>query len=85
MRIKSAEEVVLNGITYIEINPGECPFCTKPNAKITVSVSQYNRLTNGGEHIQNVIPDVSSDDRETLISGTCPTCWNELFPPEEDD
>lgn len=85
MRIKSAEEIVLNGIAYIEINPGSCPLCTKPNAKITVSVSQYIRLMAGNEHIQNIIPNVSSDDRETLVSGTCPKCWDELFKIDDDD
>jgi hypothetical protein len=35
------------------------------------------RRWQAGEKIQNVWPEMSADDRETLISGTCPDCWNE--------
>jgi hypothetical protein len=36
-----------------------------------------------GEYIQNAFPDMSMEDREVLITGTHPTCWNKLFPEEE--
>tara|TARA_B100000809_G_C14924066_1_gene454452 strand:- start:516 stop:731 length:216 start_codon:yes stop_codon:yes gene_type:complete len=36
----------------------------------------------GGKLIQNALPELNADQRELLISGTCPTCWNEMFPPE---
>ena len=39
----------------------------------------------GGEYIQNAFPDMSAEDRELLISGTHPACWNKLFPEEEGD
>ena len=29
--------------------------------------------------IQDIFPELDSDDRELLISGTCPVCWDELF------
>ena len=32
-----------------------------------------------GELIQIAMPDLNTDDRELLISKTCPKCWNELF------
>jgi hypothetical protein len=32
-----------------------------------------------GEHIQNVMPELSADHRELLISRTCPRCWDELW------
>lgn len=38
-----------------------------------------------GEFIQNVFPELSIQDRERLISGTCPTCFAKFFPPEEND
>jgi hypothetical protein len=37
----------------------------------------------GGELIQNAFPDMSVSDRELLISGTHPACWDKLFPEEE--
>ena len=36
-----------------------------------------------GELIQNALPELDADQRELLISGTCPTCWDELFPSDE--
>lgn len=30
-------------------------------------------------HIQRAFPDMSNDEREILISGTCPECWDILW------
>jgi hypothetical protein len=38
----------------------------------------------GGELIQDVFPDMSVNDREMLITGTHPACWDKLFPAEEE-
>jgi len=38
----------------------------------------------GGKLIQDALPELDADQRELLISGTCPTCWDEMFPPEEE-
>lgn len=35
------------------------------------------------EHVQRIFPELSDDDRERLISGTCPKCWDEIFSGEE--
>ena len=32
-----------------------------------------------GEHIQIVMPYLSADDRELLISGTSPEAWDKIF------
>jgi hypothetical protein len=34
---------------------------------------------NGGELIQNVMPELGDDQRELLISQTCGPCFDELF------
>jgi hypothetical protein len=36
-----------------------------------------------GEYIQNAFPDMTEGERELLISGTHPACWDQLFPKEE--
>jgi hypothetical protein len=36
----------------------------------------------GGDLIQDVFPDMSVNDREMLITGTHPACWDNLFPRE---
>lgn len=40
-----------------------------------------------GELIQDAMPEVSADDRELLISGTCGKCFDEMFPeiPEDEE
>jgi len=38
-----------------------------------------------GENIQHAFPDMSAGDREVLISGTHPACWDKLFPEEDSD
>lgn len=32
-----------------------------------------------GKLIQNVMPHLTKQERELLISGTCDLCWNKLF------
>ncbi len=39
----------------------------------------------GGELIQNAFPDMTMGDRELLISGTHSSCWDKLFPKEEEE
>ena len=36
-------------------------------------------------NIQEAFPDMSAGDREVLISGTHPACWDKLFPKEEEN
>jgi hypothetical protein len=38
-----------------------------------------------GELIQDAMPELSADDRELLISGTCGKCWNVMFGISELD
>ena len=37
-----------------------------------------------GELIQNALPELDADQRELLISGICPKCFDEMFPSDED-
>lgn len=61
-----------------------CPFCGKEN-EITVKVSDYLDWQSGEVLVQNAFPYLSADEREMLISGICPTCWEEMFGEEEDE
>jgi hypothetical protein len=38
-----------------------------------------------GEYIQNAFPNMSAEDRELLISGTHPACWNKLFGEDDNE
>lgn len=50
----------------------------------TATVEQFARWKQGG-HVQLIFPDWSPEDRERLISGTCPSCWEEMWAEEEED
>jgi hypothetical protein len=60
-----------------------CPFCGKDHF-ITVSFEDYEKWQ-AGELIQNAFPYLSADEREMLKTGICPSCWDKMFPPEEED
>ena len=62
----------------------ECRICGED---YVVSCTDAQYLDWKGNHrlIQHAMPDVSPDERELLISGTCGACFAELLPPEEDD
>lgn len=42
-------------------------------------------LWTSGAHLQDVFPDWEPEDREQLISGTCPSCWEEMWAEEEEE
>lgn len=49
-----------------------------------VPLKGYNEWTMDGQPIVLSFPDMSDDDREMLISGTHPACWDRLFPREDE-
>jgi len=50
---------------------------------LRVKKADYERYKNGESHIQYIFPYLKPAERELLISRTCGTCWNKLFPEEE--
>lgn len=60
-----------------------CPTC---GTTLTISLEssqlfQYNQ----GAFIQDVLPHLNADDRERFMSGYCKTCWNAMFPAEDEE
>lgn len=47
----------------------------------TEAVHRWRR----GALIQSVMPELSADQRELIISGTCGVCWDQMFGGEEDE
>jgi hypothetical protein len=63
-----------------------CTFCNKPAEVQNVSLEGVKLWDDGkGPHIQNVFPTMDPADREVLLSGTHPSCWDAAFPDEDDD
>ena len=54
-----------------------CTFCRKFHL-VEVDLEQLEAWRNG-ELIQNAMPDLTSTEREQLISGVCPKCQAEIF------
>lgn len=55
----------------------ECPFCGRAYQKM-FPADGYRRYR-AGEKVQDCFPDRSADDREFLITGICPECWDKQF------
>lgn len=51
---------------------------------INITPEQLARL-DAGELIQAVVPHLSADEREFLISGITPTEWDVFLGPDDDD
>lgn len=61
-----------------------CINCNKRET-LTISVEGYRLWKHEGKYVQDAFPELSDDDRELLISGTCKECFAALFPPDEDE
>lgn len=60
-----------------------CPFCNTPQTK--EFDEEHYRKYEAGAPIQDVMPNLSADDREFLITGICHKCWNSTFNGGSDD
>ena len=47
--------------------------------RVSVPTTLYNRYVNGQELIQNIFPDLDSEQREFLISGWTPAEFDSMF------
>ena len=59
-----------------------CPFCGREN-EVEVNHMDYLDWQNG-ELAQDAFPYISANEREMLISGCCPRCWDKMFWRDEE-
>lgn len=59
-----------------------CPMCGDTKV-IDVDREKFMSVKEGSVHIQDAFPEMSADDRERLLTGICPTCWNAMWEEEE--
>lgn len=52
-----------------------CIFCLRE--VVIVASTEGMQKWASGVHIQNALPELSADDREILISGSCGKCFDE--------
>lgn len=55
----------------------KCPFCGTDRQK-EFDEEQYRKYK-AGAYVQDAMPDASPDDREFLITGICPDCWDKYL------
>ena len=60
-----------------------CPFCGKESF-LTLSANDFNAWQNG-ELVQNAFPYLDANERELLVSGICPDCWDKMFSSDDSD
>lgn len=63
--------------------PVQCRICQDVHY-VDVPVAGFIAWQNG-DLIQDSLPELSADQRELLISGTCGTCWDEMFGSSDED
>lgn len=60
-----------------------CPFCHKGHE---VEVNEFDYFDwSEGELAQDAFPYLTAAEREMLISGVCPTCWDKMFGIDEEE
>lgn len=62
----------------------KCPMCGKETV-FMVTDEQYQKYIDGKENVQRIFPELSCEEREMLITGICPDCWNKIFPKNDEE
>lgn len=60
-----------------------CPFCGKAH-EVMVYEDDFDAWQNGDLFAQEAFPYLTAGEREILISGICPQCWDNVFGEEEE-
>lgn len=58
-----------------------CPFCGQTHEVLVYEDDFF--AWQGGKCAQDAFPYLSANERELLISGICPTCWDKMFGFED--
>jgi hypothetical protein len=61
----------------------DCPFC-KEEARVMVPAQGLWDWEHGAL-IQRAMPDLTSDEREMVMTGTHKACWDEFMKDDEDE
>lgn len=65
----------------------DCRLCGQ-TTQVPATVEQLTELympRSERRLMQEIFPDLSIGDRELLISGTCNTCWQNLYGSEDEE
>ena len=59
----------------------KCVLCGTPHT-IGMPAEGYIKWKNGEAYIQDALPMLTQAERELLMSGICPVCWDKHFGDE---
>lgn len=62
----------------------KCPFCGQYHEVLVYVDESYIAWENGDLLVQEAFPYLTASEREILISGICPTCWDKVFGSDEE-
>ena len=62
----------------------QCAWCGE-HIVINMTYRQHEAYVNRTAYVQDIFPHVSKAEREMLISGTHPHCWDEMFAELDDE
>lgn len=66
----------------VTVTTPTCPVCGQADELVLPADGHMRWLS--GELVQEALPGLPAADREVLVTGIHPACWNEMFPPEDD-
>ena len=67
----------------VTVKTSTCIHCGKPG-EVTLPKAAWVRFSEDGEFMQRAWPEGTAGEREQLINGTHPKCFDEMFPPDEE-
>lgn len=67
----------------VTVKTPPCAHCGK-DGEVTLPKAAWVRYQEDGAFIQVAWPEGTAGEREQLISGTHPACFDEMFPPDEE-
>ena len=83
-QVQSISKYILKMKTKIPVSR-KCIITGATNTmKLAITHEELDRIEEGKELIQNIVPHLNADEREFLISGMTPETWEKTMGPEED-
>lgn len=86
VRLTHRNEERRNPMNQVEMVTVQTPSCTVCSRTSRLSVPRPGlELWRAGAYIQDVLPALTADEREMLLTGTHPDCWDRLWSTDGGD
>lgn len=74
-------EFAINGSDTVEVHTASCFICGE-RERVLIPYAGYVAWIVEGEYLQVALADLTSDERELVLTGIHPACWNDIAPEE---